>query len=588
MQGASLTSRARRSGVAILALAALAAGTVSACLPASAPAAPLGEVHELPLPSGVTAAAIAAGPEGDMWFTEPESLAIGRITPGGTITEFKGLKGAPDGIALGPEGNMWFAELGPHMAIGRITPGGEISEFSEGLNQHPFDIARGPEGNMWFTTPHSIGRVTPSGQITEFSKGLSGNPGAIAAGADGNLWFTVEAAEPAIDRITPAGMITEFPIEHTWIKPIAIAQAADGAVAFTASGENPGEEFEYLIGLIKPSGAMYFTGLDAVPAGIATGPEGDLWFAGEGDEPGKSSAIGRVAGGVKPEELPDQHAHDFTSGLAEELEPESIAPGPEGSMWFTNNGHSPAIRWIGTGAPSAVREAPVISGAGEVGATLTCENPVWNEWASQQPSVSAFAFDGYSWALDGSPIAGASSNVYVPTTADASQQLSCTVTASYPLMSVTVSSSSPSVKIIQVVNGESGHANQLPSALALPRQTDSVTSKGTLHLKLDCSGAPCSGTVKLTVRTKVSTGKGKHRKTKTQTVTIASAMFTSLAPGTDEVSLKLAGRGLGLLRAHDYKLVPDVSISYATTAASHASVTGAIRLKGTKPKPKRS
>jgi streptogramin lyase len=585
-----LTSHARRSGVVFLALATLATAALAACWPASAPAAALGEVHAFPLPPGVIAASIAAGPEGDMWFTEPESLAIGRITPGGTITVFKGTKGAPDGIALGPEGDMWFAEPGPHMAIGRITPGGEITEFSEGLNQHPFEITRGPEGNMWFTTPHSIGRITPSGQITEFSKYLAGDPGAITAGAEGNLWFTVESVTtPAIGQITPAGAITEFPIEHSWIKPTAITRAADGAVAFTASGENPGEEFEYLIGLIVPSGAMYFKGVGAVPDGIATGPDGNLWFAGEGDEPGKSSAIGRVDGNVKPEEFPDAGAHDFTSGLAEELEPEAIAPGPEGSMWFTNKKSGPAIRWIGTGAPSGVREAPVISGAGEVGKTLTCENPVWNEWADQQPSVSAFGFDGYSWSLEGSPIAGADSQTYVPTVTDTGDELSCSVRASYPLLSVTVSSTSPGVKIIGVANGEPGHEpGPTPtSSLKLPSQTDSVSAKGALHLKLDCSDEPCSGTIKLTVKTKVTTGKGRHRKTKTVPVTIAARAFTSLAPGTDNVSLKLTKQGLTLLGARGYKLETNVSISYVTTATMHASVTGTIELKGTKPKPRR-
>jgi streptogramin lyase len=584
-----LTSRARRSGVALLALTALAAATLAAYWPASAPAAPLGEVHEIPLPSGVNAESIAAGPEGDMWFTEVPSTAIGRVTPGGAITEFPGLKSEAYEIALGPEGDLWFTEPGAR-TIGRITAAGAITEFSEGLNEHPFGIARGPEGNMWFTTPHSVGRITPAGQITEFKKGLFGNPGSITAGADGNLWFTVESTEePAIGRVTPAGAITEFPIEHTWINPIEITQAADGAVAFTASGENPGEEFEYLIGLVEPSGAMYFTDLEAVPAGIATGPEGDLWFAGEGDEPGKSSAIGRVAGDVKPEELPDEHAHDFTSGLAEELEPEAIAPGPEGSMWLTNRGRSPAIRWIGTGAPAAAKESPLVSGPGEVGGTLTCENAVWNNWAAQQPSLSAFGFDGYTWLLEGSPIPGQTSQSFSPTAADAGHSVSCSIRATYPLLSVTVSATSPTVKVIgpapPAVVPISAPA---VSALTLPHQTDTVSSHGTLHVTVDCAGAPCSGTVQLLSNVKLTTGKGKHRHKRTVTVTIAIGSFTALALGADQVSLKLTSGGLSLLKSDGYKLIAATSIDYVTTGSTHATTTASIQLKGTKPKPKKS
>src|SRR5436305_1635398 len=56
---------------------------------------------------------IAAGPDGNLWFTEQNGNRIGRITPGGTITEFAvGLSpgGVPIGITAGPDGNLWFTE----------------------------------------------------------------------------------------------------------------------------------------------------------------------------------------------------------------------------------------------------------------------------------------------------------------------------------------------------------------------------------------------------------------------------------------------------------------------------------------------
>ena len=54
----------------------------------------------------------------------------------------------------------------------------------------------------------------------------------------------------------------------------------------------------------------------------------------------------------------------------------------------------------------------------------------------------AFGFDGYQWRLDGNPIAGATGPSYTPTAADVGHQLSCTVTGTYPLLVVTVSSTS--------------------------------------------------------------------------------------------------------------------------------------------------
>jgi hypothetical protein len=125
----------------------------------------------------------------------------------------------------------------------------------------------------------------------------------------------------------------------------------------------------------------------------------------------------------------------------------------------------------------------------------------------------------------------------------------------------------------------------LSSVLELPHQTDKVTGKGALHVTLDCSGAPCSGTVKLLYKSRVTTGRGKHRKTKTVTTTIATGTFSSLALGADEVSLKLTRQGLGLLDAHRYKLGSNVSVSYTTTGSVKASVAGTIELAGTKPKP---
>src|SRR5260370_11804174 len=72
---------------------------------------------------------IAAGRDGNMWFTEIVGNQIGRITRQGVIAEFPlpHGNGGLDGIILGPDGNMWFTECGDK--IGRITLAGVITEF---------------------------------------------------------------------------------------------------------------------------------------------------------------------------------------------------------------------------------------------------------------------------------------------------------------------------------------------------------------------------------------------------------------------------------------------------------------------------
>src|SRR5438874_1121703 len=74
---------------------------------------------------------IAAGPDGNLWFTEYEVDQIGRITPEGIIAEFPipGDNSYPLAITAGPDGNLWFTELSfePHDKIGRITTDGVVT-----------------------------------------------------------------------------------------------------------------------------------------------------------------------------------------------------------------------------------------------------------------------------------------------------------------------------------------------------------------------------------------------------------------------------------------------------------------------------
>src|SRR5262249_30350909 len=71
-----------------------------------------------------------------------------------TIQEFGGVASgsAPFDIVKGPDGNLWFTEMVANQ-IGRITPGGRVTEFSAGITpgSSPVGIAAGPDGNLWFT-----------------------------------------------------------------------------------------------------------------------------------------------------------------------------------------------------------------------------------------------------------------------------------------------------------------------------------------------------------------------------------------------------------------------------------------------------
>ncbi len=88
------------------------------------------------------------------------------MTAGGGATEYAvPTDGAGlNGITTGLDGALWFAE-GNADAVGRIAPGGEITEIPVGEGTMPMGIASGPDGAIWFSAPGSnqVGRLDVSG-----------------------------------------------------------------------------------------------------------------------------------------------------------------------------------------------------------------------------------------------------------------------------------------------------------------------------------------------------------------------------------------------------------------------------------------
>jgi streptogramin lyase len=231
---------------------------------------------------------IAAGADGNLWFTETGGNRIGRVTPGGVVTEFSsGITGdaGPTKITAGPDGNIWFTELFANQ-IGRITPSGRVAEFPTGHDgapsNTPWSITKGPDGNVWFVDAYGIGRISPAGVLTRFDQiGYDELVRQITSGPDGNLWVS-EFNKSRIDRITPSGQLTEFTqgISH----PEGITAGPDGNVWFIDSNR---------VEQITPSGQVtnFSQGIaPAFPIGsIAAGPAGTLWFP-----EGSTNAIGRI------------------------------------------------------------------------------------------------------------------------------------------------------------------------------------------------------------------------------------------------------------------------------------------------------
>ena len=185
---------------------------------------PAGTIREFPLPRpNTTFTGITAGPDHALWFTaqtvDPTgsgTAQIGRITTAGAFSFFPVpatsmlmSAGPGGGIAPGPDGNLWFTEITRDrgLAIGRITPAGTITDVPLAPAGRPAPassplgaITTGADDALWFTDidGNAIGRVTPAGAVTEYPLPTPhASPVAITRALDGTLWFT----EPAIWRI---------------------------------------------------------------------------------------------------------------------------------------------------------------------------------------------------------------------------------------------------------------------------------------------------------------------------------------------------------------------------------------------------
>ncbi len=456
---------------------------------------------------------IAAGSDGNLWFSDQGTTkAIGMINPTThAITEFtSGLNAGsvPGAIVAGPDGNLWFGDKGTTPAIGTMnTATHAISEFSSGLNggSSPSGIAAGPDGDVWFTDPGSIkaiGRITPTGAITEFDSIVP----TVVAGAGTNTLTLSEAASAS--GIVTLGFATSltaavgsgstsvtvasggFPLVSVGMTvtsaliPTGTTVAAVSGNTLTLSNAatttNAGISLTFLTSVASVSTTAGSTSVSVtsggfplvanglsvsgpgIPAGIlnpgsasvsmTAGPDGDMWFTDQGTGVTPATpALGRIdpSTGVITE---------FTNptGLNASGSPYGIGVGADGNLWFTDKSNTKAIGRFGVDVPPASVAPPVVAGSGEQGTQQVCEGDRWSDWARQQPSISAASYDGYQWLLDGSAIAGGSSQSYTPTGANVGDALSCRVTVTYTLFPTTVSATSTAVTVLTQPTGPAG------------------------------------------------------------------------------------------------------------------------------------
>jgi virginiamycin B lyase len=262
--------------------------------------------------------AIAAAPDGTIWFTMDLARAMGRLrgsrlermpTPSDNVE--------PIGLAVAADGAAWYTDTGAH-GISRMAPSGEVSSFA--LDTPIVRLGRlavAPDGAVWFAeaTGFSITRLKDGKVTRHVFESPRGDPFGVAAAADGTVWATLRSGNQLL-RIGADDQMTAIEVPRQASMPSDIAVARDGSVWFIESRANRIARFKdgKFDDFKVPGDAPVLSGL--VLAG-----DGSIWFGML-----RRGALGRLRKGQFDEfALPREGAR-----------PASLAADSDGNMWYAD------------------------------------------------------------------------------------------------------------------------------------------------------------------------------------------------------------------------------------------------------------
>ena len=265
----------------------------------------------------LTPFAIAAGPDGNLWFSDLRQSQIGLITPATEISTFDLGGGAlAERLTAGPDDAIWYTDPTGNR-IGRLGLDGTTAYVPLPTPESgPAAIMSASDGNLWFTehAVNRVARITPFGTLTEFRLPHSGGPAGIAEGSDGNLYIAENSGD-RIDQMSMDGRSQEFSLPERGAHPDGVVKAGDGNIWFTEFGAEK-------VGRLTMTGHIteYALAAQGPPVGIAAGPDGNIWVTVPA-----AHAICKL--------MPD--GSQATYYLQGNIMPGMIAAGSDGNLWFT-------------------------------------------------------------------------------------------------------------------------------------------------------------------------------------------------------------------------------------------------------------
>ncbi len=212
----------------------------------------------LTLPSAPNDLAIDS--HGDIWFTELNANAIGRLDPrNGSIRQYT-LTGAgnaqalePYGIAVDPQGNVWFTEAAISH-LGRLDPAtGDIRYYPvTGIDTALMEVASDAHGMIWATafTSGLLVRLDPAtGDVTKYyAPSATSNTGGlygVTISPTGEVWVAISAIGIIARLDVSANQFVYYKIPTVGSLPLGVVVDAHQMVWFTEAGSNK-------IGMLQP------------------------------------------------------------------------------------------------------------------------------------------------------------------------------------------------------------------------------------------------------------------------------------------------------------------------------------------------
>lgn len=283
-----------------------------------------------------------------------------------------------DALTVGRDGSIWFAgtKYGPGSAVdvvGRSTLEGQVTEFTLPARGEAelgiSSITAAGDGYLYFTEPNAnrLGRINENGEISEEVLPNPGSgPRAIVTAADGTLWFSEEGGDRIAHFFPAVGLLRERQLAPG-ARPTGIAARGDGTIWLAEPGRGG-----FAVATWATGSEFEIPFPDAEPNDVVTGPEGNVWFTEEG-----GPWLGRVTSAAQ------------TSGRFERLgvpalrSTQRLAFGPSGDFWFTTGSR------IGSASPDYwTSDLACLPGGCDLTPAALAAGPDGKLWYSTAPGAN--------------------------------------------------------------------------------------------------------------------------------------------------------------------------------------------------------